>query len=171
MDKGVKGGCKAPQKRRPRSFSGPEDPLWVRCKCCGDTEACMITEPRGSAAERHAPRTSASFSASFSAGTSSSNSAGSRTQKRRSFEEAAPAGLPPCAQEWTILVAEDNKVNQMVVCRILKGLGVRYQVVENGRLALEACQKARYDLVLMVSATQPYGSKCCGLGVVWPEAT
>lgn len=50
-----------------------------------------------------------------------------------------------------ILVAEDNKINQMVVQGMLKKAGLQVDVVENGALAVaRICeQKLRYDVVLM----------------------
>ncbi len=49
-----------------------------------------------------------------------------------------------------ILVAEDNKVNQMVIQKILKKTGYDCDVAENGQLALEKLiQHQDYDLVLM----------------------
>jgi signal transduction histidine kinase len=49
----------------------------------------------------------------------------------------------------SILVAEDNKVNQLLIKKILKKLGYQVQIAENGREALEACKQNVFDLVLM----------------------
>jgi CheY-like chemotaxis protein len=50
-----------------------------------------------------------------------------------------------------VLVAEDNKVNQMVVQGMLKKAGLEVDVVDNGLLAVERiCQQQQlYDWVLM----------------------
>ena len=48
-----------------------------------------------------------------------------------------------------ILVAEDNRVNQQVVVRLLKKLGYDSDVVGNGLAAIEAVHKQPYDVILM----------------------
>jgi len=49
----------------------------------------------------------------------------------------------------TILVAEDNPVNQEVVAAMLRKRGHHIDVVANGRLAVDAVAHTRYDVVLM----------------------
>lgn len=49
----------------------------------------------------------------------------------------------------SVLVAEDNRVNQTVVRAMLLALGCHVDVVSNGREALAALNDRRYDLVLM----------------------
>ncbi|MEL6343739.1 MAG: ATP-binding protein [Myxococcota bacterium] len=48
-----------------------------------------------------------------------------------------------------VLVAEDNRINQRVISRMLKRLGHTVTITDNGRLALEAYQAQRFDLILM----------------------
>ncbi|MDR1290319.1 MAG: PAS domain-containing protein [Planctomycetaceae bacterium] len=48
-----------------------------------------------------------------------------------------------------ILVAEDNRVNQIVVGEILAQAGYSYEIVGNGRLAYEAVMRRCFDLVIM----------------------
>ena len=48
-----------------------------------------------------------------------------------------------------ILVVEDNEVNQMVATRQLDKLGYRCDVAANGREAVAAASRARYDVILM----------------------
>ncbi|HEY0591315.1 MAG TPA: response regulator, partial [Thermoanaerobaculia bacterium] len=48
-----------------------------------------------------------------------------------------------------ILVAEDHPVNQRLALRQLEKLGFGADVAANGRAAVEAVQKKRYDLILM----------------------
>lgn len=47
-----------------------------------------------------------------------------------------------------LLVAEDNKINQMLVVRLLKRRGYRVDVVANGREVLTALAQNSYDLLL-----------------------
>jgi signal transduction histidine kinase/ligand-binding sensor domain-containing protein/ActR/RegA family two-component response regulator len=49
----------------------------------------------------------------------------------------------------TILVAEDNKVNQIVIMNILSKLGYRADLVQNGLEVLDQVQKSDYDVILM----------------------
>jgi two-component system, sensor histidine kinase and response regulator len=49
----------------------------------------------------------------------------------------------------SVLVAEDNRVNQSLVKRLLEKRGHRVVVVTNGREMLEALKKENYDVVLM----------------------
>ncbi len=48
-----------------------------------------------------------------------------------------------------LLLAEDNKVNQKVACRILERLGYRCDVVANGLEVLGAIERQQYDVILM----------------------
>ncbi len=60
---------------------------------------------------------------------------------------------PSAALSWArplrILVAEDNQVNQMLVAIQIEKAGHRCDVVGNGLEAVEALERAPYDLVLM----------------------
>jgi len=48
-----------------------------------------------------------------------------------------------------ILLAEDNIINQEVVCQILETTGMKVSVAENGQVALDMAQETPYDLILM----------------------
>ncbi|RJG15130.1 hybrid sensor histidine kinase/response regulator [Massilia cavernae] len=65
-----------------------------------------------------------------------------------------PAPLPhvlrePHSHRLNVLCAEDFPTNQIIVRAMLEDLGHRATVVGNGLLAVEACARAGYDLVLM----------------------
>ncbi|MDH5370804.1 MAG: response regulator, partial [Gammaproteobacteria bacterium] len=48
-----------------------------------------------------------------------------------------------------VLVVEDNDVNQMVVAGMLKNLGCKYTVAENGQIGLDYLATNKFDIVLM----------------------
>ncbi|KAI9486938.1 MAG: hypothetical protein EXX96DRAFT_535140 [Benjaminiella poitrasii] len=48
-----------------------------------------------------------------------------------------------------ILLAEDNIVNQKLAVRILEKFGHKVEIVSNGKLAVEAFDNNKYDLILM----------------------
>jgi two-component system, sensor histidine kinase len=69
-----------------------------------------------------------------------------------------PASLQPASAEWAapvttvrrrILLAEDNIVNQQVACGLLGDRGHSVIVAANGREAIDAIARERFDLVLM----------------------
>ncbi|MEM9620642.1 MAG: response regulator [Pseudomonadota bacterium] len=48
-----------------------------------------------------------------------------------------------------VLVAEDNRVNQLVIRKVLQKLAIDATMVDNGAEAVKACQHTDYDVVLM----------------------
>jgi PAS domain S-box-containing protein len=67
--------------------------------------------------------------------------------------QPTPDALAPAAADGAargrVLVAEDNTINRLVAVRLLQGLGYAVQTAEDGRQAVEAMGRERYDLVLM----------------------
>ncbi len=64
----------------------------------------------------------------------------------RSAEEA-PSSIPLI--DLKVLVAEDNRMNQLLVTKILEGMGLSFSLTESGLEALEKLQQEHFDLVLM----------------------
>ncbi len=61
----------------------------------------------------------------------------------------AEAPPPGAATGIRILLAEDNVINQQIAVKLLAKAGHAIEVAENGMAAVEAIQRADYDLVLM----------------------
>ncbi len=67
-------------------------------------------------------------------------------------DAAAPATTPKMAtpsRRLSILLAEDNRVNQLLFTALLGKLGHVIEVTNNGREAIDALVAGRFDLVLM----------------------
>ena len=72
-------------------------------------------------------------------------------------EVASPAVTPvptklallPGQQSGRVLVAEDNFINQEIICALLKLLGLAPELVADGEAAVKAVEANRYDLVFM----------------------
>ncbi|HLQ47250.1 MAG TPA: response regulator, partial [Planctomycetaceae bacterium] len=60
-----------------------------------------------------------------------------------------PREEQPSSLTGHVLVAEDNRINQMFIVELLKYCGCTCDVAANGDEALQALQQTRYDLVLM----------------------
>ena len=67
----------------------------------------------------------------------------------RMAETVQLAAAPASNNSLRILVAEDNKVNQMVITAMLKKIGYTVDIANNGREAVEMLQRKTYDLILM----------------------
>ena len=57
--------------------------------------------------------------------------------------------IPDSVRGAKILLAEDNKINQLVARELLRVEGFETMVAENGRIAVEMLKEQKYDLVLM----------------------
>ncbi len=49
----------------------------------------------------------------------------------------------------TVLLVDDNRLNQLVAAGTLKKLGYNVEIVDTGAKAIDACTAARFDAVLM----------------------
>ncbi len=71
---------------------------------------------------------------------------------RQARSEAKAADKAQPGKGRRLLLAEDNRVNQMVTVKILESAGYRVDIANNGLEALDAARKQPYDLVLMDSS-------------------
>ena len=75
---------------------------------------------------------------------------GSRSPKTEPYPDShARFGFPEKGQRGQILLVEDNDVNQEVLKYFLQDTGYRLDIVATGRDALEALERARYDVLLL----------------------
>lgn len=66
----------------------------------------------------------------------------------RSVEEDVASAAPATVPKLRILLADDNATNQLVASRMLLASGHEVVTVNNGREALEAAAKERFDVLL-----------------------
>ncbi len=76
---------------------------------------------------------------------------GSRTRKRPALPQQAPATeeAEPVVGEQRVLIAEDQRINWMVIDRLLSRRGITAVNAIDGHTALERLDSDHYDLVLM----------------------
>lgn len=60
-----------------------------------------------------------------------------------------PSSLQRPKKDIWILVAEDNKINQVIALKTLKKYGYQAKAAENGQEALEMLAERTFDLILM----------------------
>lgn len=53
------------------------------------------------------------------------------------------------SRTWRVLLAEDNRTNQIVFKKFLKSYDIDIMVAENGRKAVEAFETAKFDIIFM----------------------
>ena len=63
-------------------------------------------------------------------------------------ETIVPAALAR-VRGGRVLLVEDNDINQLIACELLREAGVAVDVADNGQIALERIAQAEYDIVLM----------------------
>nr|WP_233061293.1 response regulator [Parvularcula mediterranea] len=64
-------------------------------------------------------------------------------------EQDTPKAQTPAGNGLKILIAEDNRVNQLVVTNMIAGLGFEIEIADNGKIAVEKFKEERPDLIIM----------------------
>ena len=80
------------------------------------------------------------------ASASSSASASNAAAEAMRLSHSRPAPLGPPAK---VLVADDNKVNRLLLCRSLELMGHAVSSADNGRQALSLLREQRFDLLML----------------------
>ena len=83
--------------------------------------------------------------------------------------EPAPAAPPAPALRMRILAAEDNRTNQLVFRKMLKGLDVDLHIVENGKAAVESFESLHPHLVFMDISMPVLDGKAATRQIRWLE--
>ncbi|HYI96690.1 MAG TPA: ATP-binding protein [Bryobacteraceae bacterium] len=71
------------------------------------------------------------------------------SDEKSSRESTSPVPVGRNAFPARILVAEDNRINQLVISRSLERLGYSVDIAENGEIAVERCRTNTYAAILM----------------------
>lgn len=74
---------------------------------------------------------------------------GGRQKNLQEAEAATVPGDPDIGNSLRILVAEDNRINQILMNGVLTKLGHQVDLAGDGQEAIEAVQKKQYDVILM----------------------
>ena len=74
---------------------------------------------------------------------------GIKTARKKDRIRLVPATDPLATENIACLVVEDNPVNTKLLETHLKGMGIKCDAAEHGRIALEKMEKKTYDLVFM----------------------
>jgi len=74
------------------------------------------------------------------------NTLENENSREQAFKQEKPHTL---SNKATFLVAEDNKVNQIIIANILETEGYEYTLAENGKEATEAAINQKFDCILM----------------------
>jgi CheY-like chemotaxis protein len=64
-------------------------------------------------------------------------------------QSGMPERTPAAGKSLRVLVAEDNKINQMIVREVIEGIGHQVSVAANGHEAVATALAGDYDLILM----------------------
>ena len=72
-----------------------------------------------------------------------------RLKKAPALAAPGEPGKPQEILDMKVLVVDDNEVNVFVLTGLLRQWGVEFDVVTNGRLAVEQVERREYDVVLM----------------------
>jgi CheY-like chemotaxis protein len=75
----------------------------------------------------------------------------SLTRKEGAFRSRSRASITENIEsdQLSVLVAEDNIVNQKVITLMLSKIGCRVEVVENGKLAIDALRRNKFDILFL----------------------
>lgn len=71
------------------------------------------------------------------------------TPKQRTNEDKVCTSTPTSDDQFSVLLAEDNRVNQMVALAILNKMGCDVTIAKNGKEALNLIQEEAFDAVFM----------------------
>jgi signal transduction histidine kinase len=72
-----------------------------------------------------------------------------QTKDFTQIHETTSRQLTPDLADYTIMIVEDNKINQMIIKKMLSDTNANLLVVENGLMAVNTFKETKIDLILM----------------------
>jgi len=70
-------------------------------------------------------------------------------QQRLSPKQELKDGIVRDPSDVNILIVEDNRLNQKIICRFMDQKGYNYSLANNGQEALDMYEKSNFDLIFM----------------------
>lgn len=126
---------------------GPKSPA-IAAQLIKPTRSAALLEAIVAAVQRHRAESAPASKAETAALPSAP--AAAAEQEPAAARDGMGGGDPVTAHDGIdVLVAEDNEVNQLVFRQILAESGLRFEIVENGKLAVAAHGRVKPRLILM----------------------
>ncbi|BGP39115.1 Two-component response regulator SSK1p [Rhodotorula kratochvilovae] len=150
------GGGQASVAPSPRGMGGAQSPLYSPRRGTSSGSASPVVAPSPAPSNGGAPAAAAGAAAA-KALAQSQQSAPSKVRSRSGTIPALPKnrrrssrkGTLPAVPPISVLIVEDNPINQTILSMFMKKKGISYKVAKDGEQAVQMWKKGNFHLVLM----------------------